>query len=81
MAKCPHANVQFCPLYLAAHMGGSLGCDDGRIEDPHGSCGVARGVSYQRNVELLRVRHPGLVEQCEWREMKDAFQQKKLRPH
>lgn len=64
--RCPHADVQHCPLYHAAHIGNGLGCDDGRLEEQ--SCAVARGMSYEQNRELLRVKEPGLVERCEWNE-------------
>lgn len=63
---CPHADVRFCPLYIAAHLGNAPGCDDGKIWD--GRCAVARGLDYRRQVEQLRVQCPGIVEQAEWAE-------------
>lgn len=64
--RCPHRDVRFCPLYLAAHMGAGFGCDDGRLEEQ--ACGVARDVSYAANLERLRIAVPGLVEQLQWQE-------------
>jgi hypothetical protein len=69
MARCPHRFILFCPLYVAAHMGEGLGCDDGKMDD--GVCAVARGQSYVRSLELLRVKCPGLVETLEWKEAVD----------
>lgn len=68
MRRCPHPDVRFCPLYHACHAPElvDLGCDDGQLQE--GTCGTARRVSYRKNVELLRVRAPGLVEQLGWRE-------------
>ncbi|MBE0694965.1 MAG: hypothetical protein IH590_17955 [Aquamicrobium sp.] len=63
---CPHSDVRFCPLYIAAHVGNAPSCDDGRIWD--GRCAVARGLDYRQHVELLRVRCPGIVELAEWAE-------------
>lgn len=64
--RCPHRDVQHCPLYVAAHMGVGFGCDDGRLEEQ--ACGVARGISYAGNLERLRIAVPGLVEQLQWKE-------------
>lgn len=69
--KCPHANIQFCPLYVAAHglqtpEGELLGCDDGKLEDGH--CAVDRGMPYAREVAKVRQAEPGLVEQLQFKE-------------
>lgn len=67
MRRCPHNQVQFCPLYIAAHVPGAGGCDDGRIDD--GRCAVDRGrLAYAARVARLRITNPGLVEEAEWRE-------------
>jgi hypothetical protein len=63
--RCPHEEIQFCPLYVASH-GTGFGCDDGRLGED--GCAVTRGMPYHREVEVLRVRCPGLVEGCEWRQ-------------
>jgi hypothetical protein len=46
--------------------GTRLGCDDGDLG--HGECGASRAISYARNVEHLKIKCPGLVEQLAWRE-------------
>ncbi len=66
MDACPHKDIQFCPLYVAAHDGQGLGCDDGGLG--YGECAVSRGLVYARQVELIRVKCPGMVEQLQWRE-------------
>ena len=63
--RCPHADIQFCPLYVASH-GTGYGCDDGQLGDGH--CAVHRGLNYAAEVELIRVNCPGVVERCEWRQ-------------
>lgn len=68
MTRCPHRDVRHCPLYHAAHMAGGFGCDDGKIDHAGGVCAVARGLDYRQRVEMLRVKCPGVVEQCEWNE-------------
>jgi hypothetical protein len=62
--KCPHENIQFCPLCVASHGvrgidGKWLGCDDGKIHD--GSCAVDRGMSYARQTAKVDASDPGLV--------------------
>lgn len=65
MRRCPHEQAQFCPLYWANHDGSMpFGCDNGDFGS--GECAVARGMNYEREVALMRVKHPGFVEQCEW---------------
>lgn len=76
-ARCPHADVRFCPLYIASHTGTGLGCDDGELQE--GICAVARGLSYQANVELLRIKASGLVERAEWAAAAEAMNAQRAR--
>lgn len=70
---CPHADIRFCPLYIAAHgQAVGFGCDDGKIFD--GRCGVARAISYREQLERLRIAHPGFIEQIEWRQEAERLQ-------
>ncbi|MCF6368328.1 hypothetical protein LXM96_05590 [Rhizobium sp. TRM95001] len=71
--KCPHKDIQFCPLYVAAHglqdAAGKWhfpGCDDGQLGTDR--CAVDRGMSYERQVEKVRAVCPGLVEQLQFKE-------------
>ncbi|MQB09681.1 hypothetical protein DXT96_07410 [Agrobacterium sp. ICMP 6402] len=64
--RCPHADIRFCPLYHAAHMDGSFGCDDGRLDE--GGCAVARGWAYDRAVARLDAAMPRLVAELRWKE-------------
>lgn len=75
--RCPHDDVRFCPLYIAAHAGNAPSCDDGGMWD--GGCAVDRGMSYARQVELLRVKCPGMVEQAAWSEDIDKRGAQRLR--
>ena len=70
--ECPHKNVMFCPLYVAAHDGG--GCDDGRLEE--GGCAVSRGMDYAAAIARLR---PDFVAESRWRERKDVVAGQRLR--
>lgn len=54
--KCPHADVQFCPLYLAAHGAIGIGCDDGNLDQ--GGCAVDREMDYFKELGRL---NPKLV--------------------
>lgn len=60
---CPHRDVRFCPLYVAAHTDSPASCDDGRMGE--GSCAIARGRSYARSIARLDQE---LVAPCEWHE-------------
>jgi hypothetical protein len=75
--SCPHKNIRFCPLYLAAHTGGGFGCDDGRLDEQ--TCAVARGLNYRSQIERIRLACPGLVEQCEFRERAEESQEQRRR--
>lgn len=64
---CPHKEIRFCPLYVAAHGKTSrLGCIDGHIEG--GTCAAARGLNYAMAVAKLEAHHPGLVAECRFQE-------------
>ena len=65
MTDCPHARIDFCPLYIAAHEGGGLGCDDGRLGE-HDGCAVHRGMDYGQALAKLANRE--LVQECAERE-------------
>lgn len=63
---CPHKNIAFCPLYHAMHIPHGPSCDDGKLG--YDGCGVARKMKYERLVEQLRVKRPGLVEHLQFLE-------------
>lgn len=60
---CPHKDIRDCPLYLAAHVAGAGGCDDGRLGD--GGCAVSRGLDYGHAVARLWASRPDLIEEQE----------------
>jgi hypothetical protein len=64
--KCPHARIEFCPLYVAAHEGGGFGCDDGRLSE--GGCAASRGMDYGRALAKLSLANRALVLECAERE-------------
>lgn len=80
MADCPHADIRFCPLYLALHDAElvGLGCDDGRLGGLEG-CAVARGLDYAPAVERLRARAPRLVAEAAFFEEAAAARAQRLR--
>jgi hypothetical protein len=60
--RCPHQQIAYCPLYVAAHEAGGFGCDDGKLD--HGSCAVDRGMDYGKAVARLWQAKPDLVKEC-----------------
>lgn len=64
--KCPHSRIEFCPLYIAAHEAGGLGCDDGRLAE--GGCAVSRGMDYGRALAKLSGANRELVQESAERE-------------
>lgn len=72
MKKCPHNDLRFCPLYIAAHEPFGDGCLDGQ-EGYDNGCAVDRGLlNYDAAVKRVRDRDPVMVGQCEWKELKVA---------
>lgn len=61
---CPHANIIFCPLYIAMHTGrgGSCWPDDGEIQT---GCAVAKGADYEMAVAKLNIIDFETVTRCE----------------
>lgn len=64
--KCPHARIEFCPLYIAAHEAAGFGCDDGRLGE--GGCAVSRGLDYGAALVMLSHANRALVLECADRE-------------
>ncbi|GCA49289.1 hypothetical protein KGO5_01732 [Sinorhizobium sp. KGO-5] len=76
---CPHKDVRFCPLYVAAHGGTTsrLGCIDGHIEE--GTCAAARKLDYAAAVAKLEAHRPGLVAECRFQEEAAEIRAQRLR--
>ena len=70
--QCPHANIIFCPLYIAAHEG--EGCDDGRLGE--GGCAVSRGMDYAAAIARIR---PDIVEESCRRERENELADQRRR--
>ena len=64
--KCPHDRIEFCPLYIAAHEGEGLGCDDGRLGE--GGCAISRSMDYGKALARLSLAKRELVLECAERE-------------
>lgn len=60
MRRCPHGNVVYCPLYVSAHTGNGIGCDDGKLGE-HEGCAVDRGEDYNQMVAALCKIDPDMV--------------------
>lgn len=57
MSRCPHARIQDCPLYVAAHYTTGHGC----VGDLHEPCLVAQGkLPYQTQAAKAYAAHPEL---------------------
>lgn len=66
--RCPHEDVQHCPLYVASNGAGG-GCDDGGLAEMR--CAVdARKINYNRAVARLSKADRALVNDCAMREMR-----------
>jgi hypothetical protein len=76
--RCPHADIQHCPLYIAAHTAKGIGCDDGKWE-PGAGCAISRGKNYRAEVERVRMIEPGLVERAEWNESAEKAKAQRAR--
>jgi hypothetical protein len=76
MTQCPHSDVQFCPLYIAAHEAGCFSCDDGKLED---GCAVTRGLDYGRTLAVLWRAKPDLVAEAADRENAENARQQRAR--
>jgi hypothetical protein len=71
--KCPHKDIQFCPLYVACHgikdSAGKwhfIGCDDGQLGTDR--CAVDRAMSYAAELEKVRAVDPRLVAELQFKE-------------
>lgn len=59
---CPHADIRFCPLYIAAHSAEGLGC---ALVDPD-HCDSGSKAAYAARIAKLEQTITGrvLIEQC-----------------
>lgn len=69
-SKCPHPLVQYCPLYVAAHVGRGNSCDDGRLNE--GGCAVDRGLDYAATLARLELDQFEMVARCQFAERRQA---------
>lgn len=72
-----HSRIEFCPLYVASHEAGGLGCDDGKMEP--GGCAVDRGMDYEQAIARLCRERPGLVQECADRENESVRREQRQR--
>ena len=81
MSGCPHGDIRFCPLYLAAHGPGGGGCDDGRLGE--GGCaadrGFGRGMDYGAALGRLQATHFEMIARAEFAERQEAAQRQRAR--
>jgi hypothetical protein len=75
---CPHSDVRFCPLYIAAHEAGDLGCDDGKLEGWNG-CAVTRALDYGQAIAALWRVKPQLVSDAAFLENAETVKQQRVR--
>ncbi len=55
MRKCPHAKIQYCPLYVGMHIVDGPSCWHKNLED---GCAVDHGASYEDLVAAFFRAHP-----------------------
>jgi hypothetical protein len=79
--RCPHDDIRFCPLYVAAHDAGTAGysCDDAELGPLPTGCAVSRGYSYTDGIEGLMRVAPDLVRECRAAEAAAASQAQRER--
>jgi hypothetical protein len=73
---CPHSDISFCPLYIAAHEAGGFSCDDGKLED---GCAVIRGLDYGKTLAALWRVKPDLVAEAAAMENEEMARQQRAR--
>jgi hypothetical protein len=71
--RCPHSEVRFCPLYIAAHESGGFSCDDGKLGE--GGCAVTRGLDYGHVLASLWRIKPQLISEAAFLENAEASRQ------
>ena len=77
MKRCPHADIQFCPLYHAAHIAGAGGCDDGQLGE--GGCAVSRGMDYRQAVKRLEVTQFAMMAELEFKQRQNERREQQRR--
>jgi hypothetical protein len=79
--RCPHDDIRFCPLYVAAHDDASAGysCDDGELGPLPTGCAVSRGYRYADALAGLMRVAPELVRECRAAETAAASQAQRAR--
>ena len=77
MRECPHKNIVHCPLYVEAHNGRGMGCDDGGLAD--GFCGISRKLDYHHELGRLMAVDPQLVAQIQWEEKLASYEDQRKR--
>lgn len=55
--KCPHAKIQYCPLYIGMHIAGGPSCWP-KTGDLENGCAVDQGASYEDLVAAFFRAHP-----------------------
>lgn len=76
MSKCPHAHIQYCPLYVESHHARGMGC----VDDVAKPCRVERDkMNYTGAIAALRVTDARLVARCEFAEMEMEHQEQRTR--
>jgi hypothetical protein len=56
--KCPHAKIQYCPLYVGMHIVDGPSCISTKLDE--GLCAVDLGASYEDLVAAFFRAHPAM---------------------
>lgn len=76
--KCPHANIQYCPLYIGMHIAGGPSCWP-KNNDLENGCAVDQGASYEDLVAAFFRAHSEDFAEVTMRERADEAREQQSR--
>lgn len=56
--RCPHAKIQYCPLYVGMHIAGAPSCWPKKGDPEMDGCAVEQGEPYEELVAKFFRAHP-----------------------
>jgi len=79
-STCPHANLVYCPLYVASHDPrlAVFGCDDGKMTEDS-LCAASRGLDFNGMLAALEAGNPLFIQSLAMRERNAAAQAQRVR--
>lgn len=74
--KCPHAKIQYCPLYIGMHIAGGPSCWHRNLEE---GCAVDHGAPYEELLAKFFRVHPDIVAERAMAENADEASEQRSR--